>query len=152
MTFAEFGQHAAAVVPALFASGGIGFAVKTVLDHLRAKRKASDDVAMTLVQQLNDRVRTLEAARDGDRALYDANMAIMRHRMNNLKQSFDGLLMLIEADPRRAGEFVAKIKEMRVKQEAEELAEKAAVQAARLAATGLASGMPGVGTGEAAAA
>jgi hypothetical protein len=97
-------------------------------------RRDGDAMAMNLVEQLTRRVETVEASAAQERVLCDANLAVLRHRVNNLSGSFDGLLLLIEADPARAREFVAHIKERRALQEQAEAAEKAALTAATVQA------------------
>jgi hypothetical protein len=111
-------------------TAGIGGLLKTWLDHLRGKRKQTDDVAMNLVQVLSQRVATVEDQSAQERALCDANLTVLRHRINNLSMSFNGLLLVMELSPDKAGEYVARIKEQRAQQELAEAAEKAAVTAA----------------------
>lgn len=113
---------------------GVGGMLKTWLDHKRGTRKDTDDVAMNLVQQLSARLKKVEDSAAQADALCEARMSVLRHRMNNLSTSFDGLLMLIEMAPDKTGEFVTKIKERRVQQEQTEAAERATVNAAILQA------------------
>lgn len=62
-----------------------------------------------------------------------AEMQVVRHRMNNIDQCFTMLLALIELDPSRASEAAARVRQMRERQEANEVTEKSAITAARLA-------------------
>lgn len=53
--------------------------------------------------------------------------------MNNLDQCMTLLLALIELDPERARDSATRVRQMRERQEANEIAEKGAIAAARLA-------------------
>ena len=68
-----------------------------------------------------------------ERREHAAELQIMRHRMNNLDQCLTMLLALIELDPDRARESATRVRQMRERQEANEIAEKGAIAAARLA-------------------
>lgn len=132
MSWSELAAHWPTVATAS-AGLGAGGLLKTLLDHKRAVRRATDEIAMNLVQQLTHRIESIEASASQERALCDANLAVLRHRVNNLSGSFDGLLLLIEMAPERAREFVTQIKEKRAVQEQAEAAEKAGVAAIALA-------------------
>lgn len=122
------------VIAILLGAGGVGALVKHWLDYKQKSRAGTDDVLMRLVNQLNGRVKVLERSQAIERAAFDASSGIMRHKMANLKQCFDSLLMLVESDPSRASEFVVTIKAMRERQEATEAFEKATIEAAKIAA------------------
>lgn len=87
-------------------------------------------------EELRQRVTDLEARLDKDRVQHEAERKIDRHRINNLTQCLEALLLLLEVAPEKASEHVAKIKEMRERQAANETVEKSAVQAAAITATG----------------
>jgi hypothetical protein len=74
-----------------------------------------------------------EAKIELERREHAAELQIMRHRMNNLDQCLTMLLALIELDPDRARDSAARVRQMRERQEANEIAEKGAIAAARLA-------------------
>ncbi len=74
-----------------------------------------------------------EAKIEMERREHAAELQIMRHRMNNLDQCLTMLLALIELDPDRARESATRVRQMRERQEANEIAEKGAIAAARLA-------------------
>jgi hypothetical protein len=74
-----------------------------------------------------------EAKIEQERREHAAELQIMRHRMNNLDQCLTMLLALIELDPERARDSAARVRQMRERQEANEIAEKGAIAAARLA-------------------
>ncbi|MEG8016122.1 hypothetical protein [Sphingomonas sp. 22R3R2A-7] len=76
-----------------------------------------------------------EAKIEQERREHAAELQIMRHRMNNLDQCLTMLLALIELDPERARDSAARVRQMRERQEANEIAEKGAIAAARLTAT-----------------
>ena len=131
MSVPEILSHWPSIVTAS-AGMGLGGLLKTLLDHRRACRLQTDEVAMSLVQQLTRRVETVEAGAAQERAICDANLAVLRHRVNNLSGSFGSLLLMIEMAPERAREFAARIKEQRAAQEQAEAAEKASVAAAAI--------------------
>ncbi len=76
-----------------------------------------------------------EAKIEQERREHAAELQIMRHRMNNLDQCLTMLLALIELDPERARDSAARVRQMRERQEANEIAEKGAIAAARLTTT-----------------
>jgi len=61
---------------------GLGGMLKSWLDYRRSMRKQSDEVAMNLVTQLTKRIETVEASAAQERALCDANLSVLRHRVN----------------------------------------------------------------------
>ncbi|MEJ7933476.1 hypothetical protein WG907_04290 [Sphingobium sp. AN558] len=123
------------LIGTLIGGAGLGGMLKTWLDHVRGRRKDTDEVALTLVNQLQTRVTSLEDSSDRERKLCDAQLAVQRHRINNLSGNFDALLLLIEMAPDKASEMVAKIKERRSAQEQAEAVEKATLAAIGLHAT-----------------
>ncbi len=105
--------------------------------QLDADEKYRDDLT-DRVTKLEEKLETqrihYEARLELERAQHTAELAIMRHRMNNLDQCLNAFFMLLEASPDKAAAHVAKIREMRGRQEAAEAAEKGAVSAARITA------------------
>lgn len=83
---------------------------------------------------LTRRVDWLERTITRERRIHSAERALDRHRLNNITQCFDSLLLLIEMNPDRATEIVGKIKEMRATQMLAEAEEKAAIRAAEIVA------------------
>jgi hypothetical protein len=118
-----------ALVGTLVTGGSIGVGFKAWLEHRRGMRKDSDEVAMGLVATLSERVASLEKESQREREICDANLAVLRHRLNNIGSEFEALLLLIEMAPEKAKEFVAKIKEMRARHAQTEVVEKVAVKA-----------------------
>jgi hypothetical protein len=82
---------------------------------------------------LTGRVDWLERTITRERRVHSAERALDRHRLNNITQCFDAMLLLIEMNPDRATEIVVKIKEMRATQVLAEAEEKAAIRVAEMA-------------------
>jgi hypothetical protein len=97
-------------------------------------RRQADEVAAALRADLLHRVEKLERTLDRERLRHNAERALDRHRLNNVTQCFDALLLLIEMNPEKATEVVGKIKEMRARQILAEAEEKAIIRAAEIAA------------------
>lgn len=98
------------------------FKLKPLMTKLRNDREAS---------LLEERAQEMAAQRERIEKL-EAERAIDRHRLNNLTQCLDALLMLLETAPEKAAEHVARIKAMRATQMAAEAAEKGAALAAAI--------------------
>lgn len=87
----------------------------------------------------NDREKSLLEERAADMTTMraqiermEAERSVDRHRINNLTQCLDALLLLLETAPDKAAEHVARIKAMRAAQIAAEGAEKGAIHAATI--------------------
>lgn len=78
---------------------------------------------------LTERAKEMEGMRRAIAKL-EAERASDRHRINNLSQCLDALLMMIEMDPTKAADAAAKIKAMRADQMKAEAAEKGAIHSA----------------------
>jgi hypothetical protein len=96
-------------------------------------RKQSIDAEQRLRDDLLRRVEKLERERDRTEARHNAERALDRHKLNNVTQCLDALLLLLEAAPEKAAEIVGKIKDMRARQVEAEALEKAAIHAAAMA-------------------
>jgi hypothetical protein len=81
------------------------------------------------MQEMRDRIDKLEAAAERKEAEHAAERAADRHRINNLSQCLDALLLLIEQDPSKAADAAAKIRAMRAEQLEREAKEKATFRA-----------------------
>ncbi len=81
---------------------------------------------------LEERAEEMAEMRKQIKAL-QAERAVDRHRLNNVTQCLDALLLLLETAPERAQEHVARIRQMRADQMKAEALEKGAVQAAIVA-------------------
>lgn len=109
--------------------GGVLVAIvksRPALKKLTNEREASllEERAAEM-NKMRDRLEKLEAER-----------AVDRHRLNNVTQCLDALLMLLEVAPDKAADHVAKIKQMRASQMTAEAAEKGAIHGAIIAKTG----------------
>ncbi len=65
------------------------------------------------ISQLETQVGAMETAQTEERERHQAEMQILRHRLNNETASLDALLLLLETNPDRTIESIAKIKELR---------------------------------------
>lgn len=97
----------------------------------------------TLKKIANEREANLLAERAADMeamrarlAKLEAERSVDRHRLNNVTQCLDALLMMIELDPDKAKEAAARVRQMRSEQMKAEAMEKGAVQAATMKAEG----------------
>jgi len=115
------------VIGSIIGGTGLGGMLKTWLDHKRGTRKDTDDVAVTLVRQLSDRIEKLEAQQISEREKCDNELRALRHRMNNIDAAFDGVMLAVEAAPDNAKEIVAKAREARARQREREAVESAAL-------------------------
>jgi hypothetical protein len=124
---AGFGWTAAGVWTAVLMLVGI------VIRQIGPWRKQTIEAEQRLRDDLLGRVTRLEQVRDRERRRHEAERALDRHRLNNVTQCFDALLLLIEAAPEKASDTVARIKEMRATQLKAESLEKAAIHAVDIA-------------------
>lgn len=97
-------------------------------------KKQSDDAQAHFRDDLIRRLEKVERTLESERAIHKAERSLDRHRLNNVTQCFDALLLLIEMAPERATEAVQKIKEMRAVQLEAEAKEKAMIRVAEIAA------------------
>lgn len=97
------------------------------------KRSTLDAEAVFRADLIN-RVTRLEKTLDRERSRHNAEISLDRHRLNNVTQCFDALLLLIEMAPDKAMESVQRIKAMRSEQLKREAEEKAIIRAAEIAA------------------
>lgn len=87
--------------------------------------------------EMGDRLHILEKQMTRQQLRHNAERALDRHRLNNMTACFDAILMMLEMNPDRASEVVAKIKEMRAAQMLAEAEEKAIIRAAEIKADDL---------------
>ena len=95
-------------------------------------KKQAAEAEAHLRADLIRRVEKLERTLDRERKRHNAERALDRHRLNNVTQCFDAMLLLIETSPEKATEVVAKIKQMRTMQISAEAEEKAIIHAAAI--------------------
>jgi signal transduction histidine kinase len=110
----------------------VGGALVSWIRSRPSLRQIETSADADLRRDLLKRVETLERRLDEERALHEAQIAIMRHRLNNSDQCIDALLMLLETSPDKVSEAVVMIKDMRVRQREAEAVEKAAFHAAKI--------------------
>lgn len=108
----------------------LGLLIRQIGPWKKQVSEAEDHIRSDLIR----RVERLERTLDSERAIHKAERSLDRHRLNNVTQCFDALLLLIEMAPERASEAVQKIKEMRAAQLRAEAEEKAVIRAAEIAA------------------
>ena len=105
-----------------------------VIRQILPWRKQKQDVAEHLRDNLLHRVEKLERQLERERMRHNSERALDRHRLNNVTQCFDAMLMLIEMNPEKAKDVVVKIKEMRAAQVMAEAEEKSIIRAAEMIA------------------
>ncbi|MGV0964187.1 MAG: hypothetical protein ACOYBT_09885 [Polynucleobacter sp.] len=104
-----------------------GLLITIVRTRPALKKIANEREANLLTERAEEmdsmrrRIATLEAERATD-----------RHRINNLSQCLDALLMMIEMDPEKASAAAERIRAMRRAQMEAEATEKAAIHAAAI--------------------
>lgn len=84
--------------------------------------------------EMGDRLARMEKLMVRQQLRHNAERALDRHRINNLTQCFDAVVLLIETNPEKSPEIIARVKEMRATMLLAEAEEKAAIQAAEIAA------------------
>lgn len=84
--------------------------------------------------EMADRIAKLEKALERQQIRHNAERSLDRHRLNNINQCFDALLLLLKANPDRAKQAIEMIEDMRAKQLVAEAEEKAIICAAGIAA------------------
>lgn len=92
-------------------------------------RKQASVSEAHLRETLIVRVEKLEAKIDRQQIRYEAELALGNHKFRNVTACFDAMLMMLEMNPDRVPEIVAKIKEMRSSQMIAEAQEKAIIRA-----------------------
>lgn len=115
----------------------LGVIVRQVGPWRKQRDDAEDKLRTDLLKRVENLEKTIEhkdRLGEQERARHEAERALDRHRLNNVTQCLDALLMLLEQAPERATEAVARIKEMRGKQIVAEAAEKATIRAAEIVA------------------
>jgi uncharacterized protein YlxW (UPF0749 family) len=122
----------------------VGTALVAWIKNRAPMRQLQKDADEKLRDDLITRVEKLEGRLDKEReahtaelatlhAEYDADMAVMRHRVNNLNTCFEAFLMMLQKVP-EASEAVSAVTQMRDRQVIAETAEKARIEAAKIEA------------------
>ena len=99
-----------------------------------AEGKLREDL-MERVRKLEADAATQAAIREAERARHEAEMSIMRHRVNNSDQCLDALLLLLKTAPEKVDQAVHHIEAMRARQREEIATEKGAQAGAQVAVT-----------------
>ncbi len=132
-------------IGSLITGGGVWAAVAMligiVLKGRVPMRKMKLDADERLREDLMKRVDKLEAdaaaqaiLREVERTRHEAEIAIMRHRVNNSDQCLDALLLLLKTSPEKVDQAVQHIEAMRARQRKEIAIEKGAQAGAKEAA------------------
>ena len=98
-----------------------------------AEEKLRDDL-IARVQRLESTAENAALKLDAERARHEAEMTVMRHRVNNADACLDTLLMLLKTSPDKVAEAVVHIETMRARQQQEVALERGAIAGARVAA------------------
>jgi hypothetical protein len=107
---------------------------RTQKDNAEQKAQALRDAAeQRLRDDLVKRVDVLEKTLDRERTMRAAEASLERHKINNLTQCLDAVLMVLEAAPEKTTEVVAKVRAMRDAQLRAEAEEAGAIHAAYIA-------------------
>lgn len=99
-------------------------------------KKQTTDAEDKLRKDLMVRVENLEKKLEHKDAIHAAERALDRHKIRNLNQCLDAVLMILETAPEKTVEVVGKVRVMREAQLKAEAAEAAAIHAAEIAAAG----------------
>jgi len=117
-------------------SGGGALGVFALfLRYIGPWRKQRDEAEEKLRMTLTKRVAMLEKRIEIKDAKHEAERSLDRHKIRNLVQCLDAVLLVLEKAPDKAPEVVAEIRAMRQKQIVEENAEAAVIRAAEIQAT-----------------
>jgi septal ring factor EnvC (AmiA/AmiB activator) len=82
--------------------------------------------------EMGDNLHRLESQLNRQQLRHNAERALDRHRLNNINQCFDALLLLLRASPEKSADAVKMIEDMRAKQLLAEAEEKAIIRAAEI--------------------
>lgn len=99
-------------------------------------RRISVDAEKEFRDGLIARVSKLERDLEIQRARHDAEIALARHRLNNVTQCFDAVMMMLKSAPDKVTEIIVHIEQMRAEQLKAEALEKAAIHEAVMGAVG----------------
>lgn len=106
----------------------IGGLLVAIVRTRPALKKIANEREKSLLEERAEDMATMRAQIER----MEAERSVDRHRINNLTQCLDALLLLLETAPDKAAAHVARIKAMRAAQIAAEGAEKGAIHAATI--------------------
>lgn len=112
------------------AIGFLGLLVRQIVPW----KKVTSDADANLRDALIARVERLEQKLERQEARHVAETALGNHKLRNIQAAFDAMLLMLEMNPDRGPEIVAKIKEMRAAQMLAEAKEAAVIRAAAISA------------------
>ncbi len=100
-----------------------------------AEEKLRDDL-IARVTKLEGDATVRERERDTERARHEAELGMMRHRLNNADQGIEALLLILDDDdlPERLKVKVQRIRDLRARQKDAEERERDTIRAAGLLA------------------
>lgn len=113
-------------------AGGI---LTLIIKQIGPWRKQTTEAEQRLREELERRVEKLEKALEHKDAIHAAERALDRHKIANLTQCFDSVMLMLEAAPEKTAEIILRVKEMRAGQIRAEAIEKAAIYAADITAS-----------------
>lgn len=99
-------------------------------------KKQTSDAETKLREGLMARVEKLERSLEQKDKVHAAERSLDRHKIRNLNQCLDAVLMILETAPEKTVEVVGRVRAMREAQLQAEAAEAAAIHAAEIAASG----------------
>lgn len=108
--------------------GFLGAVVRQIVPY----KKQASDAESRLRETLLERVGRLENRLDRQQVRHDAEKRLLIHKLRNMTANFDSMLMMLEMNPDRGPEIVAKIKEQRARQMIAEAKESAIIYADEL--------------------
>lgn len=111
------------------ALGVLGLLIRQVVPW----RKQESDAEARLRDSLIERIQRLEDRLDRQQVRHDAEKRLLIHKLRNMTANFDSMLLMLEMNPDRGPEIVAKIKAQRAAQMLAEAKESATIYAAEMA-------------------
>jgi hypothetical protein len=108
--------------------GFLGALVRQIVPY----KKQANDAQAQLRDSLLRRVERLEDRLDRQQTRHNAEKRLLTHKLRNMTANFDSMLMMLEMNPERGPEIVAKIKDQRAAQMIAEAKEAAMIYADEL--------------------
>lgn len=125
--------------PSAWTAAGIWIAAISLFGILARQlvvwRTKAQDAEAQFRDALIKRVERLEMRIDRQQALHNAEKRLLTHKLRNMTANFDSMLLMLEMNPDRGPEVVAKIKEQRARQMLAEAKEAATISQAEIGAS-----------------
>jgi hypothetical protein len=99
---------------------------RQIFNDSEAKFRSDLITRLEAVEQTLEQERTERAI---EQRRHEAERALDRHRLNNVTQCFDALLLMLKRAPEKVAEIIQDIEEMRARQLHAEAVEKATIHA-----------------------